>query len=691
MGKRPGVMRFIAAISLAASVGATAFAQEASSSRPLSDELRRVIASARDKVFPALVNIRVITVSYGGGQESKGGSTGSGSIISADGYVVTNQHVVDNGKTFRCTLADKSEIPATLVGEDPLTDLAVLKLDLTALNGKPLPGTAEWSDSGKLQVGDSVMAMGSPLSLSRSVTLGIVSNTARVFTSGFGSEDVEDISFEPGQITGTFTRWIQHDALINPGNSGGPLVDMEGRIVGINAMGGNGIGFAIPSSLAREVAAAIVKDGEVKRSWIGVSFKPISNTGIDRGVLVNSVVADGPAAKAGVKAGDVIVKINGQDVTTRFAEEVPPLMKLVADQPIGSTIKLDLVRDTSPVEASVVTEKLLKDLGDQNLLRGWGISIREITEKMARDFRLDSKDGVLVTGARSGSPARLAEPQLDFGDIIHAVDHKPIKNISELIEYYKELMKPEKLPEFVLVEFERNGRSFVTLLKPRPDKQEDPPREVPKAWLGVATQPVLSDLAKQLGHEGQRGFRITRVYPGTTAAAALKVGDVITAVNGKKIAPRSMQESGALDREIRTLKADQSAKLAVIREGQNLELDVPLEATRLAAEEARRDQNKDFELTVREVTFFDRDEERWSDSVQGVVVASAERLGWAGSAGIRPGDLIQRIGSSTITDIESYRKVMQKLAQEQPERVVFVVLRDNRTFFNFAEPKWKPK
>ena len=185
-------------------------------------------------------------------------------------------------------------MPARLVGEDPLTDLALLELDLSELEdtSRPLP-VAAFGDSDALEIGDYVMAMGSPFSLSRSVSLGIVSNTERVFAGGFGSHDIEEMELAAGQRTGLFTRWIQHDAVISPGNSGGPLVNLAGEIVGVNELGGSSLSFAIPSNLAARVSATLAESGEVERSWIGVSFKPIQRTGLDAGVLISSVVRPG--------------------------------------------------------------------------------------------------------------------------------------------------------------------------------------------------------------------------------------------------------------------------------------------------------------------------------------------------------------------------------------------------------------
>lgn len=655
----------------------------------LREEARAMFTSARERVFPALVNIHVVTVNYWGGKEQKGAAVGSGTIISPAGHIVTNQHVTDNGVKFRCTLTDKREIPARMVGEDPLTDLAVLQLEMDALGADAELPVAHFGDSGELRVGDYVMAMGSPFSLSRSVTLGIVSNTERVF----GTDEAEEMQLEYGQRTGLFTNWIQHDAAINPGNSGGPLVNLKGEIVGVNELGGAQMGFAIPSNLARSVVAQLIEHGEVPRSEIGVSFKPLQRTGIEEGVLVNSVVEDGPAHQAGIRAGDVITAIDGEELTVRFIEQVPPLMKRIAERPIGSQLAVTYQREGAGHGAVITTERLRKDKGDEAALRAWGVTAMEITDKMARDRRLDSTAGVLVSGVRSGGPAATAEPPLSWGGVIYGIDGKPVADLPACVELYREIMNREPLPEFLLVEFDDGtGKKNVTLLKPKPDEDPDPPREVRKAWIGIATQPVLTKLAEYLGHENRNGFRITRVYPRTNAAGTeLRVGDIIVALNGEPLEPRGLQDVGLLARAVRRLEIGETARLTVLRGAEEREVDVPLEPTRLTQDEARRDQNRDFELTVRELTFFDRDENRWDENVDGVLVVSVEDAGWAGLGGVERDDLIQAVDGRPVTGLPSYRAIMDEIAERKPERVVFVVLRDVRTHFQFVEPDWEPE
>jgi serine protease Do len=669
--------------------------QEAGGSAPdaTRGNLGSVIKRARDQVFPALVNIKVITVDYWGGKELKGAGVGSGTIISPQGHVLTNYHVVRNGRKFVCTLSDKHEVTAELTGEDPLTDLAVLKLTASELvDLGPLP-VARFGDSDALEVGDTVMAMGSPLALSRSVTLGIVSNTERILAGG--DDDAGELYFDRDQRTGVFNRWIQHDASISPGNSGGPLVNLDGEVVGVNTRGtnfGGDMGFAIPANVAHRISAQLIEQGEVRRSWVDMSFKPIKKTGLSEGVLLSSVIEGGPADRAGLEAGDVVLEIDREPVTVWFPEEVPPLLKRLAEYPVGSSISIAYQREGERHVVELVTELLKKDRGDEAAFRAWGLVAMDITERMARQRRLDNTRGVLVGSVASGSPAQLAEPSLSGGDVILAIAGEPTDDLATFVERYGTIMEAEDTPKYLLIEFDRGGRNQVTLLKPKPDKDVEPPREVPKAWIGIAVQPVVAKLASYLGHPRDVGFRITRVYPGTLAdrEADLVVGDVILALNGDSVRPRGMQDSGLFHRRVRRLEIGEVASLTILRDGAEREVPVRLERTRITPQEAGRERNRDFELTVREVTFFDRDGNRWDDDIHGVIVASVESAGWAGLAGTFPGDLIQRIDEQRIRDLDDFRSAMEQIAEREPQRVVFVVLRGVRTYFLFLEPEWSP-
>jgi serine protease Do len=272
-----------------------------------------------------------------------------------------------------------------------------------------------------------------------------------------------------------------------------------------------------------------------------------------------------------------------------------------------------------------------------------------------------------------------------------SIDGAAITGIADIVERYEEVDGMKEKPEYVLIEFVRDNKNYVTLIKPRIEDRPDPPAELPKAWVGIATQPVLRNLAEKLGHADQRGFRVMRVYSGTQAAqAGLEVGDVVLSLNGEKLEPRGMQDAGAFNRAVRRLNIDSTATLGVLRDGKVLDLPVTLERTRIEPQEAARARNTDFELAVREITFFDREDYRWDESVSGVLVESSEPAGWAGLAGVRGGDLIQKIGDHEVRDVAGFKRAMEQIGKAQPGRVVFVVFRGSRTYFRFAEPDWKP-
>jgi serine protease Do len=669
--------------------------------RPRSEELRadlqQMVGGARDAVFPSLVHIQVNTVGYGGGQERKGRSIGSGVIFTAQGHVLTNQHVVKQGRRFTCTLADHREIPATLIAADVLTDLAVLQLDEAELRksvgggggGYETLPVARFGRSQDLQVGDTVLAMGSPFALSRSVTLGIVSNTARILAAGPHGRGDDGLTTDRGDVTGLFTRWIQHDALILPGSSGGPLVNLRGEVVGVNELGGNSVGFAIPSSLAQDVAKALIAHGAVPRSWLGLGLRAIERTGITEGALVGSVVRGSPAESAGVRPGDVLLSAGGSKVSARFVEEVPPLLRELSDRPVGEALTLKLRRGDKELELKVTPEKPQPEHGREQLLRGFGVTVEEITERRAREQDLPQKTGAMLTGVKSGGPAAQAEPPLQGGDLVRAVDGVKIGSAEELSKLNAAL--PDTGGKPMLFEFERRGEVRVTLVKPANDHDDDPPRELARGWLGVATQPVTRELAERLGTPQARGYRITRVYPGTLAEkGGLTVGDVVLALGGDKLVPQSAQDLGQLERAVRRRREGEPLALSVARGASVVELSIPVERGRTTTEEALRERDAAFELLVREVTFFDREERRWSNAVQGVLVQAVEMAGFAGLGGVRPGDLIEEIAGARITTAAGFKATMAKISKEKPARVDFVLRRGVRTQHLVLEPDWKP-
>jgi serine protease Do len=364
--------------------------------------------------------------------------------------VVTCYHVAGKAVRILCTLYDKEEVPAAYIGGDPSTDIAVLKLDLSGYSGKI--SVADLGDSDPVQVGQQVLAMGSPLALARSVSYGVISTKDRYFSS--------DYRLPSGEETGRFNLWIQTDAAINPGNSGGPLVDLSGKVIGINSRAtffANSLGFAIPVNIVKEVTAAILKDGGVTRSWIGVHAQALQElenyfgTDRDAGVLVASIDPGSPAEAAYLKAGDVILDIDGEPVSARFVEELPAFYKKIASRAPGSRIKLTVLRDEQRYTLDVTTGPLGELQGEDFECTDWGMTVKAITRQMQISAQLSDTVGTLVVGVREAGAADAGG--LRSGDVIRTVNKQPVSGLTDLVSLYNQLVA------------ERTAKVLVTVLR----------------------------------------------------------------------------------------------------------------------------------------------------------------------------------------------------------------------------------
>jgi len=351
---------------------------------------------------------------------------GSGVVITKDGYILTNNHVVDGAKEVKVTLTDGREFTAKVIGRDPKTDIAVVKIDADNLPVVPL------ADSSKVKVGDVVLAVGNPFGVGQTVTEGIVSAKNR---GNMGIEDYED--------------FIQTDAAINPGNSGGALVDIDGRLIGINTAilsdsgGSQGVGFAVPSDLARTVMESLVKNGHVTRGYIGVMIQSITpalaqefNLKAPTGALIGDVVANGPADQAGFKDGDVVTEFNGQKIT-----DSRQLQLTVAETSPGSKVTVKILRDGDSKTLEVTVKQLpgtgsVADAGSQNgndtgTLNGVGVG--DLDPKTREQFHIpDTVHGAVVTQVEPGSAA--AEAGLKTGDVIESINRHPVKTADDAIQ-----------------------------------------------------------------------------------------------------------------------------------------------------------------------------------------------------------------------------------------------------------------
>lgn len=672
-------------------VAASAVLAGAAAAQPgAGDALRDDIDFARGKVYPALVNIQVVVRQFGGGRTQRGPAAGSGVIVSPAGHVLTNFHVAGHTTRIVCRLPDGEAIQADVLAHDPLTDLSVLKLrlDERADSTTPLP-FATLGDSEALAVGDYVLAMGNPLSLSSSLTLGVVSNTGRVFTNFTGTA-IEEMDLGEGEVTGLFTRWIQHDALILPGNSGGPLVNLKGEVVGINELGGNGVGFAIPSNLAAKILNQVLALGEVRRGWLGVRLLPVEKLGRRSGALVASVIPGSPADAAGLRPGDLLLAIDGEEVAVRFFEQVPEVYQRIAELVPGEEVALRVRREApagDEVEVAVraVPSQMEAFLGEQTELGGLGLTVRQVTGPMALARRYPNAAGVLITGMRPGYPFEEARPGFRAGDVITSVGGRAIRDLAAFRAVWEERADEEE----VVVGYRRDQEELLTVVKPRQEDPKPQGGELKKAWLGVRTQVLTKKLAEALDLEGVRGFRVTQVYPGTEAAAAgLETGDVITAIDGEDLEAYRLRDARELQMAIDYLPIGEPAEVVVRRGERTLTLEVTMEPNPATSTEVDAAEDEVFELAVRELTFMDLVENRWPAEQEGVVVTEAERGGWASMAGIRIGDLIERINDRAVADAGAFEAVIADLLEAQPEVIRFFVRRGHRTTFVFLEPDW---
>jgi serine protease Do len=423
---------------------------------PAQQHLQDLVLQAKDRVLPALVHIEPVKEIFTSGKRVKYQVTGSGVIFSPEGHILTNNHVAEKASLVKCTLANKEELQAEVIGLDALTDLAVLKLDLSERPDLQLP-YVDFGDSDSLEVGQFVLALGSPLGLSRSLSMGVISSLDRYFE-------------DSGEMVSPFNLWIQTDAAINPGNSGGPLVDLEGRVVGINARAiffGENLGFAIPINTAKLVVERILADKQVERSWIGIEWqeikefrKYIGKPALD-GVLVADIEPNSPAARAGLKPGDIVRQIDDEPLSAVYREELPKIRKMIAEIPVGTRIKVAYTRNGSTGETTLQTDLRGKFEGNEFECAAWGLSVKEITPRIVKNLRLDDSEGVLVSGVRIGGPAHEAE--VYRGYVIKFVDDIPIKDMEHFQRVYQDMQEiPEK--GIMLRMFYKNSIRYALLM-----------------------------------------------------------------------------------------------------------------------------------------------------------------------------------------------------------------------------------
>jgi serine protease Do len=671
--------RWVISLFLAFLSAAPAAAQSPGGSAPADSA---AVYAALSKVAPSLVRIHVVSIDHEDGRELKREASGSGTIITPEGHVVTNHHVAGKTKAIVCTLASREEIPAELVGTDPLSDIAVLKLKPAKPRQFP---TASFGSAASLQVGDRVLAMGSPLALSQSVTMGIVSNTEMIMPQLFWPFNRMTLE---GEDVGSLVRWIGHDAPIFGGNSGGPLINLKGEIVGVNEIS-MGLAGAIPAELAKEVALAIIKEGRVKRGWIGLDVQPLlKSSSSDTGALVGGTIEGSPAARAGFQPGDIVLSVAGQTVSVKFAEQIPLFNQTVMRLALGKPVDVVVLRKGERRTLQVVPEERESVEAPVAELPLVGITASNLTAWSAKELKRENREGVHVRGVRPGGPAAEGRPALENDDVVVEIDGKRVKDLAALNVRVDELTKGRSEPVAALVAFDRGRQRMLTVVEVGRPGLEDPGLETRKAWVPVSVQVLTPQLADKLGLAGRSGVRVTRVMGGSAAAAGLRVGDIVTRIDDDPVEASQPSDEDLFATMIRQYKIGSVVKLGGVRDGKEQALSVKLDASPRLPREMKKYEDPNFEFRVRDITTSDQSEKSWSEGQSGVLVEAVREGGWAALGHLADGDMLLDIDGTAVTNVEAVQKQMEAIAERKPAAVVLKVRRGIRTLFVELQSGW---
>ncbi len=648
---------------------------------------QNVIDKAISKVYPALVRIDAVIEEPSSGRMIKMRGAGSGAIISKEGHIITNHHVAGKTKRLICRLFDGEEIPAELIGSDKLADIAIIKLDLPARrNKKKALNVAEFGDSDKVRIGDTVFAMGCPAAVSQSVTKGIMSNTKMIMPEMFWP-----MTFNlDGENVGELVRWLAHDAVIFGGNSGGPLVNTDGEIIGINEIGLGSLGGAIPSNLAKSVAEQLIKDQMVKRSWIGLECQPILKSMLtENGILVAGVIKDSPADKAGIMAGDIVTEFDGTAVTCLIPDDIPIFNKLVLCTPVAKKVTVKYLRNGRESSAELTTMSRGKAAEDDVEMSEWGMTARDFTMLSAIEKKRKTAEGVLVQTLREGGPAKEAKPALNSGDIITTVNGKKMKSVNDLQKLTEKVTKDSEVQIPVTVSFERDTKEYMTIIKLGKSPDHDRPATGKKAWLPAATQVLTKELSKALLMEGRKGVRVTKVYKGHSAeAAGMKTGDILLKIDDEIIDAWESHHSDVLTTMIKQYKIGSEVVFDAIRDEKPIKLTVKLEESQKTNDELKSYKDEKFEITLRELSFDDKVSRELDEKFQGILMERIEYGSWVMLAHACLGDLLISIDGKPTPDIDSAKEILAEVADKKARQMVLFVRRGIHTMYLEVEPVW---
>lgn len=644
------------------------------------------IQNVAARLRPSLVRIHVVMSATRGGREARSEAYGSGVILSKDGYIITNHHVAGTAKWISVTLSDNREVDAVLVGTDALSDLTVLKIP----GGPYMP--AVWGDDTKLNVGDPVMALGSPLAFSECVTAGVVSNTQLVITQGMGNA----VTLDAADI-GSIVRWIAHDAPIYSGNSGGALVNLRGELVGINEME-IGLSGAIPSSIARPVAEELIKTGHIKRAYTGLSLQPHPRDS-EKGVLVAGVLPGSPAATAGIKPGDLILEASTPDGKTAFdvsfMEELPPVNLAISRWPVDGKVQLTVKRGKENREIEISPSKRLSNDFPDEEIPGWDLTAMPITPLTAVLAQLPNRDGLYVTGVAYGGTTASAVPPVEAGDVITKFNGLVLKEIQDLVKATNAIPKSSE-GRSCLMELYRNGQRILSVVKINQLPRSDSSQEVKKSWLPISTQVLTPGLRQALKlPAGTQGIRVTRILDnpsgGKMANFPLKIGDVVIRLDDDEIEASSPEDEDVFETMVRQYRIGSIVKARVLRGGKPQVIPVKTLTAPTQERELPEFVETNFGVTIRSISYWDRVNKGAGPSGQGVLVTNIQDGSWAALGGLVPGNVLLAINGTPVKDLATAKAAFAALAKNQPARASFFVADGVHTSFLDIKTPWSAK
>jgi serine protease Do len=533
--------------------------------------------------------------------------------------------------------------------------------------------------------------MGAPWGLSNSMSAGVVNNPRRLLVSLFDDEAEYEDSLGEDEPTGRYYAWIQHDASIAPGNSGGPLVDLSGRIVGVNTRGmivGGDLAFAIPGTEAGDIVRELIQKGRVERVSLGIRLRSLKGTAFRKGVLVNAIERGSVPEKAGLQAGDRILSLNGEEIDAPQPIDVPRVQQLIAELPVDSSVRLRVERDGKQRDVDLKALRQPPVPGKEQSFSPFGISGSKLTPAMGKRRNLDARSGVLVTGVRPGGPAAAARPEIVAGSVITSIDGKQVDGVDNLRAAAEAARVAGKTS--LVLGLEVKGEKRLSLVTPVfGDQARDPLPELPQSWVGVEVQPFTNSLAKEIGLPGG-GFRISRIYPGSPlGAAGAKTGDLLVAIDGRPLKPANDNSAEDFDQQVHDFSVHTQAKFSALRDGKPVEFAIAMSPSPVDTSGLRTLAVERLRAQLRELGFYDRVAMKLATGQQGVYIDGVESGGAAGLAHLRRGDVIVRLGESAISNPTELSAALERaLAAPGTGLIPLQVIRGNQNRILYLERYW---